>query len=143
MTLGPQRRNTMIIKNSKTYWILSLTWGIIMTMVGLIAAAGFMLFGARPHPLGHGLVFYIGKGWGGITLGPVSFCSKTAPITTVYHEYGHSIQNCVFGPGMVFIGLASLARATWRTFTKPKTDYDSVWFEAQASAWGNKNLQGR
>ena len=133
----------MVIKNRKVYWLLSLTWGIVMSLIGLIAATAALCLGASPISYNHGMAFFVGKDWGAINLGPVIFMSKTQDIDTLAHEYGHSIQNCVFGPGMIIISIMSFARATWRTFTNPKTDYYSIWFEKQASEWGNLNNQGQ
>lgn len=132
----------MIIKNRKIYWLLSLTWGIVMSFIGLLAAAGALCLGARPIEYNHSIVFFIGKYWGSVNLGPVIFMSKTQDIDILAHEYGHSIQNCVFGPGMIIISIMSFIRAAWYKFTEPKTDYYSIWFEKQATDWGSLNNQG-
>ena len=61
------------------------------------------------------------------------------------HEFGHSIQNCRFGPLMPFlVSIPSSTRYRWRLFRervlkKPSaTPYDSVWFEAQATRLGTE-----
>lgn len=124
-----------MIKNI-IYYILSFTWGIIMSLIGLITAGVLIILGNKPIKLGPTIRFEIGENWGGITLGCVVITYKEPSSYIVKHEFGHTLQNCVFGPAMVFIGLASLIRATYRTIKKIDKGYYDIWFEQQASDWG-------
>ena len=118
-------------------WLLSLTWGLIMTLVGLCAAFFLLYRSYIPTRFGPSWVFVVGENWGGISLGPIVIVSKTAKIRTIYHEVGHTIQNAFFGPLFPFIvGIPSAIRYWYREWKKPKTDYDAIWFEGQATQWG-------
>ena len=184
------------------YWILQCTWGAIMTLIGAIAALIFICMGEKPSRIGPNVYFTIGKEWGGVSLGPFIFCSECITDSIKYHEYGHSLQNIIWGPLFPFIiGIPSMARYWLRTmptrmqkslfnlffllgelvlttllacitgpclhlhwttigieilrvylslvsiwltlFEIPKydvgqVDYDSIWFEGQATTWGTK-----
>lgn len=128
------------------FWLASLTWGCIMTALGLLAALGLLITGHKPQKFLHALYFEVGKNWGGINLGPVFIVSKGSTLVTKYHEYGHGLQNLCWGPLFLFvIGLPSLFRCWYRSYllkTGKKTYetlplYDSIWFEGQATEWGS------
>lgn len=131
--------------NKRLYWVLSLTWGLIMSLIGLTT---MLIMRLRGHEVKHhknGLYMSIGHNWGGLNLGCVFFIDKENEHEfSKNHEYGHSIQNIIYGPLMPFIvGLPSLIRATYRTIVikcgrKLKTDYYDVWFESQANYFGGK-----
>ena len=129
--------------NKSTYWTLSFTWGIIMTLVGIIASIGLLFMGKKPERNQYGFVFKIGKGWGGLSLGPFAIVSEDASQHTLNHEFGHSIQNCQYGFLMVAITLASVFRYHYRNWIKKHKPnqtlppYDSIWFEGEASDLGN------
>lgn len=136
------------------YWIVSLTWGGLATIVGLLAALICLLFvkGATPHKNGFTFIIEFGGDWGGISLGAISFCggySGKAKYDSPCmdqdffehirrHEFGHSVQDLIFGPLMLFIvGLPSLIRSQLYAKGKIDTDYDDIWFEYTASKWGH------
>lgn len=65
------------------------------------------------------------------------------------HECGHGIQNIIFGPLFPFlVAIPSVIRywyreVIWRKdreryFQLPK--YDDIWFEGQATRWGDKYI---
>jgi len=92
------------MKNNKViFWLLSLTWGLPMTLVGAAAALILALKSYVPTRWGPCWVFVVGEGWGGINLGPVIIISKTSKIRTIYHEIGHALQNCLWGPLFPFV----------------------------------------
>lgn len=132
----------------KGYYALSFTWGIIMTAIGMLVAGVLRLAGKKPTKEGPCWCFVVGKNWGGVSLGPVMLMSPAnyAAGRTVKHEFGHSLQNCIWGPLFPFvIAIPSAARYWVREFqynkgTPPTMDYDAIWFEGQATEWGNKHF---
>lgn len=130
--------------NRKTFYILNLTWGLIMTLVGAIAALGLLFKGYRPSRHGGCLCFTVKpkKTWSGVSLGLVMIVTENATEATKNHELGHAIQNAVYGPGHVLISIASGVRCWYRSTKDPKAlpPYDSIWFEGQATEWGNRYI---
>lgn len=182
------------------FWLLSLTWGCIMSVIGLVVAFFLLITGHKPKIFGWSLHFFVGRSWGGVNLGPVIITNIGAE-TTQFHEHGHGLQNCLWGPLFPFvIALPSMYRYHLRNFNYeskktyaivmlfvillilclgyiptfvfnlywlgilislliiydniifvwawlveiPKYAnyqrplYDSIWFEGQATRWGNK-----
>lgn len=127
------------------FWILSCTWGAIMTVIGLIVAGVLIVKGYKPRVFHYSIYFQVGSDWGGINLGAVFITSTTAEPRILQHEAGHGIQNIVFGPLMPFlVGIPSITRYHYRNYLethKNKKDlppYDSIWFEGQASRIGTR-----
>ncbi len=89
--------------NKFIFWLLSLTWGLPMTLVGAVAALFLMLKSYVPTRWEPCWVFVIGERWGGISLGPVIIVSKTVKPQTINHEVGHALQNCLWGPLFPFV----------------------------------------
>ena len=126
--------------------ILSCTWGAPMTLIGLFATLGLLIAGHRPHRYGIGWYFVVGDGWGGANLGLTTILCKTSAqgTHTLNHETGHALQNCVFGVLTPFlVCIPSAVRYWWRRYQKRKgnknlPDYDAVWFEGQATRWGER-----
>lgn len=193
------------MKLSKSaFYILSFTWGIILTVIGLLVALVLLCAGKKPKKWGRCIYFEVGKKkWGGMELGIVFLTNKDPSVHTRNHEHGHAIQNCYFGPIMPFIVCIPSAVRWWlrkfkdkesktlfasivgiifiiagatigviSMFTKlwvlylgsfifaygiilivwllnieiPKYDigyveYDSIWFEKQATDWGNRYME--
>lgn len=123
------------------YWIFQCTWGLLMNIIGFLAALFMLIIGKKPYRLKHTFCFSFGKGWGGLTLGAVVIVAEDSSPSTISHEYGHTIQNLIFGPFELFIGIASAIRYWHREFTHPTTPYDSIWFEGQATRLGKKYLR--
>ena len=131
-----------MVKNKQTFYILSFTWGILMTTIGCIAAAVLLLVGIQPNKYGYCWHFEVGNGWGGLNLGPVLLTCKNASVYVKNHEHGHGLQNCKYGPYMIIIGLMSAVRYWYRELRynrkglTPTTTYESVWYEAEATKLG-------
>lgn len=85
------------------YYLLSFTWGLPMTLIGCFASLGLLIARFKPKKNCYGWYFECGHGWGGVNLGPCSIVSKDVFAHTLMHEFGHSIQNCYFGPFTIFI----------------------------------------
>lgn len=127
------------------FYFLSFTWGILATLPGIIV----ILLAA---PLGRVKVFHgrlyavIGEGWGGVELGCFFVIGKDCDGCRA-HETGHGLQNIIWGPLYIFvIGIPSAIRYWYREFIyatnyekwKKLPNYDSIWFEGQATRWGEK-----
>lgn len=131
-----------------TYYILSFTWGLPLTLIGLIGGAAFLLMGYKPKKWLYGYYFEVGKNWGGFNAGPIFFCCKDNSKSLKNHEFGHSLQNCHYGVFTIFIVCIPSVIRYWyreiRTFRglENKTDYDAIWFEGQATRWGERFYSG-
>lgn len=130
-----------------SYWVLSLTWGLLMTLLGLATAAVLLCCGKKPYPNMYGYYFVAGKNWGGFNMGPISVVSENPSRHTLNHEFGHSIQNCYLGPLLPFlVAIPSALRYWYREYLiryKGKSyselpPYDSIWFEGSATQLGNE-----
>lgn len=138
--IKPNRKMT-----AAEFWLLSCTWGILMTIAGLLVGLIFLVCGFRPIRNQYGWVFEFKRGWGGVSIGPVSIVSQGVSQHTLNHEFGHSVQNCYYGPFHILVSLASAARYWYREYLVNRKgykywdlpDYDSVWFEAEATRVGN------
>lgn len=130
--------------NKKLFYILSFTWGLPLTIVGGIVALILFISGYDPKRYHWCWYFEIGKNWGGLNLGPLFFCSKPSSIGIMTHEFGHAIQNCMFGPITPFIVHIPSGIRYWlreiqtRKGNPPKTGYYDIWFERQATMLGIK-----
>ena len=128
------------------FYIISFTWGGIMTAIGLVVLLVTLPFGK--FGIYHGRIYKrIGKNWGGVELGCFFLCDNSADEYILAHESGHGLQNCLWGPLMPFvICIPSAIRYWYREFiwrfNKEKfnklPDYDAIWFEGQATKWGKK-----
>lgn len=129
------------------FWFLSLTWGLIMTLIGLVGYA--VLTGSANQSRYYlGVHSGISENWGGVSLGPFIFTGKSSSEATKKHELGHSIQNIILGPLFPFIiGIPSAIRCGYYNwyykYKFPKTQkdlrpYDSIWFEHWATRLGER-----
>lgn len=139
----------------KLYFILSYTWGIIMVLVGYLVAGVLEVLrqfnGKFKLPIitmtrfGPCLHIKVGNKWGGVSLGQVIITDNTPSEHTLNHEFGHTIQNAIFGP--LFIFLVAIPSACWYQihmykdkFDKKIPDYDTAWFEGMATKLGDKYI---
>lgn len=147
---------------SLLFWIISLTWGIIMTSIGLLITAilnlikfagkvvGYNLK-IKTHKNGCSLITEIGGNWGGLELGAVALCgnySEKWPSrfdSTRKHEFGHAIQHLFLGPFFIFVvAIPSACRYWYQRIMRKKGKkfpagwYDSIWFEGGADRTGTK-----
>lgn len=136
------------------YWIIQLTWGALLTIPGLLVTAFCILFlKGKPHRNGYSYIVEVGGDWGGLELGAVALCGRYSQEDgpcyypewydhTRKHEFGHSLQNIVWGPLYIFvIWIPSSVRYNYRNWRTAKglqneTDYEDIWFESQATKWG-------
>lgn len=127
------------------FYLLSFTWGITMTTIGCLASLILLIAGYKPKRNQYGWHFEVGEnGWGGCELGCMCIVNMNPSQYILAHEFGHAVQNCYFGPFMVFISLASAIRYWYREYLVkvkkiPRTElplYNSIWFEGQATRLG-------
>lgn len=85
------------------FYIISFTWGILMTLFGCLCALGLLITGHKPKLFHQNIYFEVGTGWGGFEAGCFFFCCKDHDLHLMQHESGHGLQNLVLGPLMLFI----------------------------------------
>lgn len=85
------------------FWFLSLTWGIVMTLIGFVIMFILLLGNYEIKIFYHYLRMEVGRNWGGFEMGPIFFTDESPLLYTKQHEAGHGIQNIMFGPLMPFI----------------------------------------
>lgn len=126
----------------KLFYILNFTWGIIMNIIGTIGATALIAMGHKPFKHAGSVVFRVGHNWGGVSLGIFSFVCKEAGDHTFNHEFGHSIQNAIFGPFFIpLVAIPSFIRCqkfnnNIKKGIPNEEDYDAAWFEGSATKWG-------
>lgn len=131
---------------TKKLWrTLSYTWGLPMSIIGTLAYYGLTALGYKPEKNIYGVVFRVGQDWGGINLGPVSIISKDSGPRIARHEFGHSVQNCLYGPFyLLMVAVPSFCRYWYQEYQlrilglsdDELAPYDSAWFEGQATELG-------
>lgn len=144
------------------FWVVSLTWGIIMTSIGLIATGSLNLvkliaklfkkdLKIKTHINGCSLITEVGGNWGGVELGAVALCGNYSESNKYWfehtrrHEFGHAVQHLIFGPFFIFVvAIPSACRYWYQRIMQGKGKhfasdwYDSIWFEGGATRWGTK-----
>ena len=106
------------------YWFLSLTWGIIMTLIGSVVILALLITGHKVKRFGYDLYVNVGERWGGTEFGPFFLVDSSDDYKLKCHEHGHGFQNCKFGPIYPFlIGIPSAARYWLRRMCSQKAKY--------------------
>lgn len=106
-----QKRNLYLF----FYYLLSWTWGILMSATGLVVMLVLAPFSKVYFDRGR---FYgvIGKNWGGLELGCFYILCEQSNLSrrTHAHEgFGHSLQNCILGPFFPFVVAIPSAVRYW------------------------------
>ena len=135
------------------YWLVSLTWGALGTIPGLLITLFCIVFlNGKPHRNGCSYIVEVGGNWGGLCLGCVALCGRYSqedgPCHNPYwfehtrrHEFGHGLQQLVFGPFQLFlVMIPSAVRYWYDRLHGLKHPYDYAWFEYTASKFGYKYL---
>lgn len=131
------------VSNKKyLYFFLNFTWGLLLTLLGYFLMLILLPFG-RIRRYGYTLYLEFNKrtDWG-FSLGTVFFVGKQADKSMKEHEFGHTVQNAILGPFMIFlVAIPSVIRFWYRNYLysrgkHPKTTYDSIWFEGSATYIG-------
>lgn len=58
------------------FWLLSLTWGALMTLCGGVVALALLVTGHKPKRFHYLIYFEVGSGWGGFELGAFFVVNK-------------------------------------------------------------------
>jgi hypothetical protein len=139
-----------LVKHRKLYYFLACTWGIFMTVLGLLVSGVLYvikLFAKSRIKITfepYHLIYSISVGpnyWGGCELG-LCFLRDQKSIDSINaHEFGHTFQNCLFGPLFPFIVAIPSASRWWarelnKDPNKKFAPYDGVWFEDAATQCG-------
>ena len=140
--------NVQPVTDSKRFYRLSFTWGILMNAAGLIAALAMLVTGHRPKRFGPCIWFEQGRNWGGMSWGMFLIVNKDPDDRLLAHELGHAMQNCRYGLFMpLLVGLPSSLRYWFRRLRKrifrkePRRPYDAAWFEGQATRVGLEYME--
>lgn len=129
------------------FWVISLTWGLLLTIIGLLVAVVLMVTGHKPQRFHQFIYFKVGENWGGVNFGPIFIVDKHTHESTWRHEAGHGLQNIMLGPLMPFVvAIPSAIRYWYRVYlvkSKKKANfelppYDAIWFERWATKLGDK-----
>ncbi|WP_071393444.1 hypothetical protein [Bacillus tuaregi] len=128
------------------FWLMQLTWGIGLNVIGAIIALGLLAKGSRLKRFGYALYCETGNHWGGVNFGGFFFVQKNANLQLKSHEYGHCFQNLMLGPLMPFlVTIPSAIRYHYRSYKRAKgfalPPYDSFWCEGWATRLGVKYYQ--
>lgn len=150
------KRKTKVRILKFLYWLDACTWGLPLTIVGLLITGVCLLLGGKAYKNGFTYIVEIGGNWGGLECGPVALCGryskKDGPCydpswaeKTHNHEFGHSLQFMYMGIFFLFIvGLPSACRYWYQRIAQkhgkifPSDWYDSIWFEGGATKGGTK-----
>lgn len=124
------------------FYILQFTWGLPLNILGFLIVLFLIITGHTIKK--HKLCCYIevGKCWGGLEFGFFFLVDKVSAEHTKNHEFGHAIQNCIFGPFFLILWVWGGIRYNYRNFirtikpSKKLPPYDSIWFESQATRLG-------
>lgn len=136
-----------MIQDKKTFYLLSFTWGILLTLVGCIVSVALLILGYKPKKWGYCYYFEVGEHWGGLELGPFFLVDKSSSTLTKNHEHGHAFQNCKLGLAMPFVvSIPSALRYWFRRIAekngKPcQSGYDEIWFEGEATKLGTEFME--
>lgn len=133
-------------ENRFAFYLLSFTWGLLWTVIGLLTAL-FIVIVYRKEVLvvghqGRLRIHFTKRNFGGASIGVIIITSgKPINPRLVNHELGHTIQSARFG--LLFIPLIAIPsgiRYQYRMRTKKslKTKYDDIWFEGQATRLGSR-----
>lgn len=131
------------------FWVLSLTWGLPMTLFGALVAAALIVTGHKPKRFHYLIYFEVGRGWGGFECGAFFVVNRGASLHLKQHEAGHGIQNIILGVFMPFVvSIPSAIRYWYREYLVKSgkkryselPSYDSMWFEGWATALGKNHF---
>ena len=136
-----------ILKHRWLYYFMACTWGVIMTILGLIIT---LILGIVKIFIPKKIIFEryywiysitVGpEWWGGCEMGLMFLRDHNSSVNYINpHEFGHTFQNCLLGPLFPFMVAIPSAIRYWLRELFPKkiwAPYDSAWFEDAATQCG-------
>ena len=134
-------------KHRWLYYLLACTWGFIATFLGVLLT-GILgiakIFNKNIVFRKYHWIYSISLGpdyWGGFEMGLMFVRDQKSWEALEWHEFGHTFQNCLFGPFMLFlVSIPSAIRWWYQWFRtrkgKENKAYDAMWFEDSASCCG-------
>ena len=136
-----------ILKHRWLYYFMACTWGVIMTILGLIIT---LILGIVKIFIPKKVIFEryywiysitVGpEWWGGCEMGLMFLRDHNSSVNYINpHEFGHTFQNCLLGPLFPFMVAIPSAIRYWLREIFPKkiwAPYDSAWFEDAATQCG-------
>ena len=131
----------------RLFLLLSLTWGLPLTLAGSLVALVCLLTGHRARRWGPCVYFEFPGSWGGCEFGLFFLTDGTRDDRLRSHELGHGLQNCLFGPLMPFLVTLPSACRYWnrrgklRRGVRLRVPYDGIWFESQATRLGRAYIE--
>lgn len=138
-----------LAKHRILYYLLACTWGILPTLGGLLvtlALAIAKIFDRKIKFEGYFWIYSIKAGpdlWGGFEMGLMFIRDHWSWAELSEHEFGHTFQNCLLGPFMIFIVSIPSTVRWWYRYLKydrrgiiPPKDYSAIWFEDSADQCG-------
>lgn len=135
-----------IVRRRWLFWLLAFTWGLPMTMLGLLISLAMLIIGKKPKRFCSIWFFNVGRSWGGFETGCMFLRDNASSDAISKHEYGHAFQNCIYGPLFIFIVAIPSAVRYWqrRIAARIHEDdasynqkpYDAIWFEGSATHIG-------
>lgn len=140
-----------IVNNKWLYYLIQFTWGLLMNIIGLMVFAFLIIFRKKkPKKFRNCWYIAVGKNWGGLEFGTFFLIDEHEHLSTKYHEAGHGLQNIIWGTLYLFVIFIPSSIRYWyrehfyyRKGKTPKTYYDDIWFEGQATNWGYKYYGSR
>ena len=123
------------------FYLIQWTWGILMNVIGAVAALGMLCTGHKPYRCGPYIYFRTKWNFGGVEFGMFFIIGEQCD-SCACHEMGHGLQNMCLGPFMAIFSAGSAIRYWYRELKyhrkgcTPPTHYDDWWFEGYATMWG-------
>ena len=141
-----------IVKHRWLYYLLACTWGIIMTLIGVLISgvlAITKIFIKEIYFNKYLWIYSISVGpeyWGGFETGLIFVRDHKSTNSLNKHEFGHTFQNTLLGPLFpILVGIPSAIRYWYQAIRtkhgKQNKAYDSIWFEDAASQCGTYAAQ--
>ena len=138
----------LLVRVRPLYYILACIWGILLTIAGLFVTLGLAIAKTFNKNIKFEKYYWIydikagPKYWGGFEMGLMFVRDQKSVQSLNKHEFGHTFQNCLFGPFMPLLTLSSAIRYWYRELKYERknlacpTDYDSYWLEDAATQCG-------
>lgn len=138
------RLGVFIKKHPVLYYILNLTWGLPLTLVGFLVTILLFPFTKRYK---YKYIYYIElpmKSSWGLSIGMTFISGKGSSAKLRSHEFGHTVQNAMFGPFMLLLVSIPSVTRYWirelKRYFNPDVKlepYESVWYEKTATNIGD------